>query len=191
MKRTSLIASVAVMLLTATSVFAQDRTVRQDTVRQDQVRQNKDLVQAGQLDDKLTGTLVRASALEGMSIWNAEGENVGTVSDLVIDGQTGRVRYAAVTYGGFLGVGNKMFAVPFEAFKVLPNKHDRDEYLLVLNVTQEQLEGAEGFDEEHWPNFADPEFTSQLDKRYGVQRNMDDRNQLDRNRDDNQIDDDK
>tara|TARA_R110002111_G_scaffold153375_1_gene220243 strand:+ start:233886 stop:234863 length:978 start_codon:yes stop_codon:yes gene_type:complete len=131
---------------------------------------NHDLsrAKAGQLDDKTTGANIRASQLSGMNIQNSQGKSVGEINDIVLDSSQGKVRYAAVTYGGFLGVGSKMFAVPFEAFKVQQNPKDQDEYVLVLNVTQEQLEGAQGFDNEHWPNFADPKFTKDLHKRYGV-----------------------
>jgi hypothetical protein len=45
-------------------------------------------------------------------------------------------------------------------------------YVLVLNVTQHQLEGAEGFDENHWPDFADRKFTDDVDKRYGIDRRL-------------------
>lgn len=130
----------------------------------------KDRSNAGALDDKTTGTNVRASELIGMNIVNFEGESLGEINDLVIDANSGRVRYAAVQYGGFLGLGDKLFAVPFEAFEVRPEADDPDNMLLVLNVNQEQLEGAQGFDDEHWPNFADPTFTSEVDKRYGVER---------------------
>lgn len=123
---------------------------------------------AGKLDDKTTGANIRASQLIGMNIQNTKGEGVGEVKDIVLDANTGRVRYAAVTYGGFLGVGNKLFAVPFAAFKIRQDKDDRDEYLLVLDVNKKTLEGAEGFDQEHWPDFADPKLTRELDIRYGV-----------------------
>ncbi|MEX1232436.1 MAG: PRC-barrel domain-containing protein [Planctomycetaceae bacterium] len=125
---------------------------------------------AGELDEKTSGTNVRASQLIGMNIVNFEGESLGEVNDLVIDAQNGRIRYAAVEYGGFLGLGDKLFAVPFEAFEVRPEEDDPDDMLLVLNVNQETLEGATGFDDEHWPNFADPKFTSEIDKRYGIER---------------------
>jgi hypothetical protein len=105
-----------------------------------------------------------------MNIENQKGEGVGEINDLVIDGKTGKVRYVAVTYGGFLGVGDKLFAVPFEAFKVRRQAGDADDYVLTLDVTQEQLEGAVGFDQESWPNFADRNFTEELDRRYGIDR---------------------
>jgi len=130
----------------------------------------------GKLDEKTEGTNVRASQLIGMNIQNDQGQSVGEINDLVIDGNTGRVRYAAVTYGGFLGVGDKLFAVPFQAFKVRQNPDDpsdRGDNVMVLNVTPAQLKGAVGFDQEHWPNMADQTFIRDLDKRYGVEHTRD------------------
>ncbi len=92
---------------------------------------------------------------------------------MVLDSRTGRVRYAAVTYGGFLGLGDKLFAVPFEAIKTKADRQDAGEYVLVLNVTQAQLEGAQGFDQDNWPNMADKNFAMELDRRYGVDRMRD------------------
>ena len=132
---------------------------------------------AGKLDSKTHGANIRVSELIGCEIENSRGEDVGEIEDIVIDSSTGKVRYAAVTYGGFLGLGNKLYAVPFEAFKVGIEADERgnddideDDYVLMLNVTQQQLEGAQGFDEENWPNMADPQWAAELDKRYGVKR---------------------
>jgi sporulation protein YlmC with PRC-barrel domain len=133
-------------------------------------RAASDRAKISQQDAVTTGRTIRASQLIGMNIQNSQGDSVGEINDLVLDAANGRIRYAAVTYGGFLGVGNKMFAVPWEAFTARRDADDAHAYHLVLNVTQTQLEGAQGFDEEHWPNFADRKFTSDLDRRYGVQR---------------------
>ena len=162
MKRlTSLACSLAIIGLTAAPLFAQDGATRTNRT-----------AAAGQLDSKTHGANIRVSQLTGMNIQNAQGKSVGEINDLVLNTNNGKVQYAAVTYGGFLGIGNKMFAVPFEAFKFMPDPNDADETVLVLNVTQQQLEGSVGFDENNWPDFADEEFTAGLYKRYGVQRNM-------------------
>jgi hypothetical protein len=108
--------------------------------------------------------------LIGKNIYNPNGESVAEINDIVLDPNTGRVRYAAVTYGGFLGIGDKMFAVPWEAFTCTQDPDDADEHRLVLDVTEKQLEGAQGFDQDHWPNFADTNFTNDLDTRYRVKR---------------------
>jgi sporulation protein YlmC with PRC-barrel domain len=125
------------------------------------------------LDKKTTGATIRASQLIGTNLKNSNGDSVGEIKDLVID-NTGKVRYAAVTYGGFLGVGSKLFAVPFEAFHVSHNpndRNDRNDYVLTLDVTKDQLSGAQGFDSDRWPDFADTNFTQDLDRRYKVSRN--------------------
>ncbi|WP_417740034.1 PRC-barrel domain-containing protein [Rosistilla oblonga] len=127
----------------------------------------------GQFDEKLQGENIRVSQLIGMDIQNDRGEGVGEINDIVLDAATGKVKYAAVTYGGFLGLGDKLFAVPFDAFKVKRNPDDpgdKGDMVFVLNVTQQQMEGAVGFDQENWPNFADKNFTRDLDKRYQINR---------------------
>lgn len=116
------------------------------------------------------GHMVRASQIIGHAIVNPQDEGVGEISDLVVDPNSGKIRYAAVTYGGFVGLGNKMFAVPWEAFECRQSGEDADEYKVMLDIRQEQLEEAEGFNEENWPNFADRNFTNKLDKRYKVER---------------------
>jgi sporulation protein YlmC with PRC-barrel domain len=132
---------------------------------------NKDL---SKLDDKTRGATIRASQLNGMDIKNSNGDDIGEVQDLVID-SSGKVRYVAVQYGGFLGLGSKLFAVPFEAFKVRQDPDDpddNDDYVLTLDVTKDQLEGDQGFDDDSWPDFADTKLTQDLDRRYNVNRSQ-------------------
>jgi sporulation protein YlmC with PRC-barrel domain len=128
----------------------------------------------GKLDDKTRGATIRASKLIGQNLKNSNGDSVGEIKDLVID-SSGKVRYAAVTYGGFLGVGSKLFAVPFEAFHVRQNpndRNDRGDYVMTLDVTKDQLDGAQGFENDRWPDFANTKFTQDLDRRYNVDRSQ-------------------
>lgn len=127
----------------------------------------------GRLDKNTKGNNLRASQVIGMNIYNQSEKSVGEIQDIVMDADSGKVRYAAVTYGGFLGLGDKMFAVPWEAFRCQADKDDPEDHYLVLNVTEKQLDGAKGFDQDNWPDFADRNFTDQIDKRYGVQRKRD------------------
>ncbi len=173
----SVIVVCAAMSASLNPAAAQDaRPAVEDTPRQpgqqpQQTRtQQTDRNVAGNIDSATSGSLFRASQLIGMSIQNPAGKDVGDINDLVMDANTGKIRYAAVTYGGFLGIGNKMFAVPFEAFKFERDQDDADRSVLILNINEQKLEGAVGFDEENWPDFADNKFTEELDKRYGVDR---------------------
>ena len=119
-------------------------------------------------DEMVMATQIRVSELVGTDIVNDADQDVGEIKDVVLDPKTGRVEYVVVTYGGFLGMGNKLFAVPFEAFKFMAEADDRDDYEAVLNVTKEQLEGDAGFDDDNWPNLADPKFAADVRRRYGV-----------------------
>ena len=127
------------------------------------------------------GRPLRLSGIIGEDIENASGDDIAEIKDLVLDSRTGKVRYVVVQYGGFLGVGDKMFAVPFEAFQIRQEEpDDPGDYDITLNVTEKELEGARGFDEDRWPDFANTTFTSELDRRYNVQRDgqMRDRNRV-------------
>jgi sporulation protein YlmC with PRC-barrel domain len=128
--------------------------------------------QAGKLDDVTSGSNIRASQLIGIDIQNQEGKSIGSVNDIVIDAESGKIRYAAVSYGGFLGLGDRLFAVPWGAFHCKAGD-EKGQYNLVLNATEQQLKTASGFDQDNWPNFADRSFTSQLDKHYGVEYQAD------------------
>ena len=108
-------------------------------------------------------TTFRASKLMGMTVKNMQNEKLGAIDDLVIDMQKGHVSYVALGVGGVLGIGEKLFAVPFHEIQF---KHDRDESFFVLNVSKEQLKDAPGFDKSNWPDFADPNFTQKIDQYY-------------------------
>lgn len=123
---------------------------------------------ASRLDAKMGGANARVSQIIGMTVRNNEGKDIGTVNDIVIDAASGRVRYAALSYGGFLGLGDKLFAVPWGAFEYRPAK-EGDEYHLVLNVSEEKIKSAKGFDQDKWPDFGNREFTRGLDAHYGFE----------------------
>jgi len=106
--------------------------------------------------------VVAANKLTGDRVRNSAGENLGKIEDLAIDISTGRIAYAVLSFGGFLNLGNKLFAIPWEALSL--NRRDHE---FVLNVDRRQLEGAPGFDKEHWPDMADRDWGSQVFAYYG------------------------
>lgn len=123
------------------------------------------------IDSTTSGHGIRVSKLIGMKIQNSNKDSVGQIKDLVVDPASTRVQYVAVTYGGFLGLGDKLFAVPMHAIQVKQDPDNRDRVVLVLDVTKEQMKGAEGFDEANWPNFADENFAGEIHRRYNVKDN--------------------
>ena len=93
----------------------------------------------------------KASIFMDSSVVNAQGESLGKIDDLVIDPATGRITYAALSYGSILGFGGKLFAVAWEALKLQP-----DGKTFTLDVSKETLESAPGFDKNNWPKQPDP-----------------------------------
>jgi hypothetical protein len=98
----------------------------------------------------------------GSRVVNQQDESIGKIEDFVIDASAGRIAYAILSFGGFLGVGNKYFAIPWNAFKF--NLADKK---AVLNVDKKLLENAPGFDKDNWPNFSDTTFGTTIYSHYG------------------------
>ena len=107
--------------------------------------------------------VLSSSSLCKDHVKNAAGEDLGKIEDLMIDLHSGRVAYAVLSFGGFLKMGNKLFAIPWEALTVDTAKKE-----FVLHVDKSRLESATGFDKDHWPNMADPAFGSTLYRHYGL-----------------------
>jgi sporulation protein YlmC with PRC-barrel domain len=98
---------------------------------------------------------VKASSIIGTKVVSPKGDSLGDIKEVVIDPRTGKVAYAVVSFGGFLSLGEKLFAIPFGAFEYNVTKSDLVESEYVLNVSRERLEKAPGFDSAHWPLMSD------------------------------------
>ena len=94
---------------------------------------------------------------------NTAGEDLGKINDLMIDLQSGRIAYAVLSFGGVLGIGDKLFALPWNALRV-----DEDEKELILDIDKRRLETAPGFDKDHWPDMADTSWGAQIHNFYGI-----------------------
>ncbi len=104
-----------------------------------------------------------ASKLIGESVINRQNEDLGKIHELVIDATDGRMAYAVLSFGGFLGMGNKLFAMPWRAFKFSCTENK-----LVLDVDKEKLQAAPGFDSDaKWPDFADRTWGATIYNYYG------------------------
>lgn len=107
----------------------------------------------------------RASALIGLEVRNDAGKDLGEINDLAIDGHTGKIEYAAVSFGGFVGVGDKLFAVPWDALQVKQvGDREDDNWIATMNVSQEMLETAKGFNKDNWPDMADERWRTENDR---------------------------
>jgi sporulation protein YlmC with PRC-barrel domain len=107
--------------------------------------------------------VLAADTLTGDKVVNLQNEDLGKIEHLMIDLATGRIAYAVLSFGGFLGMGDKLFAIPWSALTV-----DTVEKRFILKVDKELLKLAPGFDKEHWPNMADRAWGTQVFKYYGA-----------------------
>jgi len=115
-------------------------------------------------DRDLSWNLIKGSTFIGGNVENPQGQNLGDVKDVVIDRASGRIVYAVVSFGGFLGMGEKLFAVPWGAFaQPKPNKDT-----FVLAMDKERLKNAPGFDKDNWPQMASREWVTNLYSYYSV-----------------------
>jgi sporulation protein YlmC with PRC-barrel domain len=98
---------------------------------------------------KYANTPVRfltATTIIGDKVYNNEDENLGDIKDIMLNLEDGTIEYVVVEFGGFLGIGEKYFAVPFKALTLDSNRH-----AFILRQKKEVLENAPGFDKNHWP----------------------------------------
>jgi sporulation protein YlmC with PRC-barrel domain len=116
----------------------------------------------GDIDEKRYRRVMSAGTLAGDRVRNAAGDDLGKIEEIMLDIPSGRVAYAVLSFGGFLGMGNKLFAVPWNALTV-----DEQEHQFILDVDKQVLESAPGFDKDNWPDMADPGWGSQLHSHYG------------------------
>ena len=106
--------------------------------------------------------VLSSGSLNGTTIENAHGENLGHLEELMLDIDSGRVAYAVLSFGGVLGIGDKLFAVPWNALQI--NTQDKK---IILDVSKERLEEAPGFDKNDWPRTATHSWLSDVYDYYG------------------------
>jgi sporulation protein YlmC with PRC-barrel domain len=106
--------------------------------------------------------VVSASTIKGSRVINPRGEDLGNIEDLMLDMRSGRIAYAVLSFGGFLGLGDKYFAIPWRALSL--NLEDNS---FLLNVLKEKLDKARGFDKDNWPDMADERWGQELHTHYG------------------------
>ena len=93
-----------------------------------------------------TAHVLSAGTLTNDDVRNRAGEDLGKIEEIMLDVDRGRIAYAVLSFGGFLGMGDKLFAVPWAALEV-----DEENECLVLNISRDVLEDAPGFDKANWP----------------------------------------
>lgn len=106
--------------------------------------------------------VMAADTLEGNKVIGPAGDDLGTVDHIMLDVPGGRIAYAVLSFGGFLGIGEKLFAVPWSALTL-----DTRRKCFVLGIDKEKLKEAPGFDKDHWPAMADSRWATSIHEYYG------------------------
>ncbi len=111
-----------------------------------------------------TVDVLSAGTVKGDTVKNPEGEDLGNLEEIMLDVEEGRVAYAVLSFGGILGLGDKLFAIPWGALKV-----DTEREIFVLDVDKEKLKKAPGFDKDEWPEKPNRKWMTEVYQYYGHQ----------------------
>lgn len=173
MKWQRVVAAICIVALAAPLTAAaqdQDRANRDPSQQQSQKQQTQQQSEQQQSEMKhdqrmsmQRGDLRSANDMIGMPIRNANGEQIAEIDDFVLDRDQNRVAYAIVSYGGFVGVGDTLCAVPWRAFETTSTRH------LTLNVDKERLKKAPKLEGGRLPDAHDPNFHRELHAFYKVE----------------------
>lgn len=109
-----------------------------------------------------TPRLLSATTLMGDRVVNSTGEDLGKLEELMLDIDNGCVGYAVLSFGGLLGVGDKLFAIPWDAMRL-----DTDRKAFILDIDRQRLENAPGFDKNNWPQSVDRDWMLEVYRFYG------------------------
>jgi hypothetical protein len=110
-----------------------------------------------------TSTLIAADKVKGTYVFNAQGDRIGEINDLMLDKKSGQVAYAIMSFGGFLGVGNSYHPLPWSLLNYNTNLGG-----YAIDIKQSQLEGAPSYEVGAEPAWGDPDYERRLHDFYGV-----------------------
>lgn len=127
-----------------------------------ETRDTYGIYKAAHYNDSST-RLMGADTLIGNDVYNLQEEDIGDIKEIMLDVATGNIEYAVLSFGSFLGMGEKLFAVPWSALTL-----DTENKRFLLDVDKDRLKNAPGFDKDSWPNFADKTLASDLHSYYGT-----------------------
>ncbi len=105
--------------------------------------------------------LLSAGTLTGEKVVNTVNDDLGKIEEIMLDVSSGRIAYAVLSFGTILGMGGKLFAIPWQALTL-----DTRNECFILDVDKERLEKAPGFNSDHWPSMSDPKWAASIHTYY-------------------------
>ncbi len=109
----------------------------------------------------LSRSLVSTEHVIGVKVQNPQSENLGEIEEIILEKVSGKVRYLVLSFGGFLGMGDKLFALPWNAIHYNP---EQDAF--ILNISKEKLKNAPGFNKDQPPDYNDQIWGESISKYY-------------------------
>jgi sporulation protein YlmC with PRC-barrel domain len=103
--------------------------------------------------------ILTASSIIGNKVYNKTGDDLGKIMDIMLNVDDRNIEYVIIAFGGFMGMRQKYFAVPFEALIL-----DADQQIFIIDQNIESFENHPGFDKGHWP---EANFHTQYTRYYG------------------------
>lgn len=108
--------------------------------------------------------VLSSNTLLNNPVVNNQSEELGKIEEFMIDLNNGRIAYVVLSFGGVLGLGDKFFAIPWEALKLDTEKHQ-----FILNLDKDKIDSAEGFDKDDWPDMTSTEWGEKIFDFYGYE----------------------
>lgn len=110
-----------------------------------------------------TSSLIGSDKVSGTSVFNLAGEDLGEIRDVMIDKASGKVAYAVMSFGGFLGIGERYYPVPWSMLK-----YDTARGGYVVDLSKSRLEGAPSYGEGGFAGLGDRDYEARLHDFYGA-----------------------
>jgi hypothetical protein len=117
---------------------------------------------SGEVATDETHNLISSDKVVGTSVYNRQGESLGSVYGLMLNKQTGQVAYAIMSFGGFLGMGESYHPLPWRALT-----YDTRQGGYVVNLDRARLEGAPSYTLRNEPDWSDRTYGQNIDRYYG------------------------
>ncbi|MDP3560339.1 MAG: PRC-barrel domain-containing protein [Legionellaceae bacterium] len=108
-------------------------------------------------------TVVNVNDVISLKVENNQGKDLGKIEAIMLHKVSGKVAYLVLTYGGFLGMGNKLFALPWDVFT-----YDATRDCLMISLSEEKLKNSPGFDKANWPDMSDQAWSNSIHTYYGI-----------------------
>jgi sporulation protein YlmC with PRC-barrel domain len=109
-----------------------------------------------------TNRLIASDKVEGTAVYNRQGERLGSVYNFMVDKRSGQVAYAVLSFGGFLGIGDSYYPLPWKSLK-----YDTGQGGYVVDLDKSRLQGAPSYERSEMPDWDDPGYGRRIDDFYG------------------------